>query len=92
MPHNIAILGASGYTGAELVRLISVHPSFRIVALSGDPKAGQRMSEVYPHLRFAVGPDVNTDDVHAMLAKISGSHNKNVSFLGPRTPPANDDL
>ena len=51
MPHNIAILGASGYTGAELVRLISVHPSFRIVALSGDRKAGQPMSEVYPHLR-----------------------------------------
>lgn len=51
MPHNIAILGASGYTGAELVRIIATHPSFNIVALTGDRKAGQPMSSVYPHLR-----------------------------------------
>ena len=51
MTHKIAILGASGYTGAELVRLIATHPSMEIVALSGDRKAGMAMSEVYPHLR-----------------------------------------
>ena len=58
MPHNIAILGASGYTGAELVRLISVHPSFQIKAMSGDRKAGQPMSSVYPHLRHMDLPDL----------------------------------
>ena len=58
MPHNIAILGASGYTGAELVRLIATHPSFKIVALSGDRKAGQPMSSVYPHLRHLDLPDL----------------------------------
>lgn len=58
MPHNIAILGASGYTGAELIRLISVHPSFRIVALTGDRKAGQPMASVYPHLRHLDLPDL----------------------------------
>ncbi len=36
MTHRIAILGASGYTGAELVRLIATHPGMRIVALSAD--------------------------------------------------------
>ncbi|KFI30763.1 N-acetyl-gamma-glutamyl-phosphate reductase [Paenirhodobacter enshiensis] len=51
MTQNVAILGASGYTGAELVRLIATHPSMRIVALSGDRKAGMRMGEVFPHLR-----------------------------------------
>lgn len=51
MTHKIAILGASGYTGAELVRLIATHPSMQIVALSGDRKAGQQMHEVFPHLR-----------------------------------------
>jgi len=50
MTHNIAILGASGYTGAELVRLIAGHPSMRIVALSGERKAGRPMAEVFPHL------------------------------------------
>ncbi len=51
MTHNIAILGASGYTGAELVRLIATHPSIKITALSGDRKAGQQMGAVFPHLR-----------------------------------------
>ncbi|MBT8415196.1 MAG: N-acetyl-gamma-glutamyl-phosphate reductase [Boseongicola sp.] len=58
MPHNIAILGASGYTGAELVRLIATHPTFQIKALSGDRKAGQPMSSVYPHLRHMDLPDL----------------------------------
>ena len=58
MPHNIAILGASGYTGAELVRLIATHPNFEIRALSGDRKAGQPMSSVYPHLRHLDLPDL----------------------------------
>ncbi|MGR3805525.1 N-acetyl-gamma-glutamyl-phosphate reductase [Marinibacterium profundimaris] len=51
MTHSIAILGASGYTGAELVRLIAGHPSIEIKALSADRKAGQTMAEVFPHLR-----------------------------------------
>lgn len=51
MTHRIAILGASGYTGAELVRLIATHPAMEIVALSGDRKAGMAMAEVFPHLR-----------------------------------------
>lgn len=48
---NIAILGASGYTGAELVRLISTHPGLRIAALTGERKAGQPMAAVFPFLR-----------------------------------------
>jgi N-acetyl-gamma-glutamyl-phosphate reductase len=51
MTYRIAILGASGYTGAELVRLIATHPSMRIVALSADRKAGMAMAEVFPFLR-----------------------------------------
>ena len=51
MTARIAILGASGYTGAELVRLIATHPGMQIVALSADRKAGQTMAEVFPFLR-----------------------------------------
>ncbi len=51
MTHRIAILGASGYTGAELVRLIATHSSMQIVALSADRKAGMAMAEVFPFLR-----------------------------------------
>ena len=58
MTQTIAILGASGYTGAELVRIIATHPSFRIVALSGERKAGQAMGTVFPHLRHMDLPDL----------------------------------
>ena len=51
MTHKMAILGASGYTGAELVRLIATHPMMQIVALSGDRKAGMTVAEVFPFLR-----------------------------------------
>ncbi|GAB4538090.1 MAG: N-acetyl-gamma-glutamyl-phosphate reductase [Ruegeria sp.] len=51
MTHKIAILGASGYTGAELVRLIADHPNMEIAALAAERKAGQIMAEVFPHLR-----------------------------------------
>ncbi|MCI5049881.1 MAG: N-acetyl-gamma-glutamyl-phosphate reductase [Rickettsiales bacterium] len=45
------ILGASGYTGAELLRLIPAHPAIELVALTGDSQAGKTIGEVYPHLR-----------------------------------------
>ncbi len=38
---NVAILGASGYTGAELLRLLAGHPRFRIAALTADRNAGE---------------------------------------------------
>ena len=56
MTHRIAILGASGYTGAELVRLIATHPRMQIVALSADRKAGLEMGEVFPFLRHLTLP------------------------------------
>ena len=51
MTYNVAILGASGYTGAELIRLIADHPSIAISALAADRKAGMDMADVFPHLR-----------------------------------------
>ena len=51
MTYNIAILGASGYTGAELIRLIAGHSQMKIVALGANSKAGQSLAEVFPHLR-----------------------------------------
>ena len=51
MTYSIAILGASGYTGAELIRLISSHSFIEIKALGAFSKAGQTVADVYPHLR-----------------------------------------
>ena len=60
MTHRVAILGASGYTGAELVRLIATHPSLEIAALTADRKAGMEMAEVFPHLRHLGLPRLTT--------------------------------
>lgn len=38
---NVAILGASGYTGAEVARLLSVNPSYRIAAMTAERQAGK---------------------------------------------------
>ena len=45
---KIGVLGASGYTGAELVRLLLRHPSVEIVLLTADRRAGKAMAEVFP--------------------------------------------
>jgi N-acetyl-gamma-glutamyl-phosphate reductase len=50
-PIHTAILGASGYTGAELLRLLAHHPRFVVTALTGDSQAGKPIDQVYPHLR-----------------------------------------
>lgn len=60
--HRIAILGASGYTGAELVRLAATHPTMQITALSAERKAGATMAEVFPHLRHLDLPRLVTVD------------------------------
>ena len=45
-----AILGASGYVGGELLRLIAAHPELAPAKLFGESKAGQPLSTVHPHL------------------------------------------
>ena len=47
---RIGILGATGYTGAELLRLLNDHPQARIVAMTAERYAGQPIEAVFPHL------------------------------------------
>jgi N-acetyl-gamma-glutamyl-phosphate reductase len=46
---KIGILGASGYTGADAVRLLARHPNVEIAALTANTHAGKTMAEVFPH-------------------------------------------
>ena len=54
---EVAILGASGYVGAELLRLCSGHPQLSPARLFGDSQAGQKLAAVHPHLAPAF-PDL----------------------------------
>src|SRR5712675_2125586 len=44
----VGVLGASGYTGSECVRLLLRHPQVEIALLTADRKAGQQMRDVFP--------------------------------------------
>ena len=59
---KIAVLGASGYTGAEFVRYALKHPSVQISALIAHSQAGQSMAQVYPQFLGADLPDLITVD------------------------------
>jgi N-acetyl-gamma-glutamyl-phosphate reductase len=59
---KIAILGASGYTGAELLRLLASHDRVEIVALTADRHAGKPIGAVFPHLAGRGLPDLVTID------------------------------
>jgi N-acetyl-gamma-glutamyl-phosphate reductase len=60
-----AILGASGYVGGELLRLIAAHPELALTQLFGESKAGQPLGAVHPHLAAAY-PDT-------LIEKFSGA-------------------
>jgi len=47
---RVGIIGASGYTGAELLRIAAMHPDFEVVVATGDTQAGTQASALYPSL------------------------------------------
>jgi N-acetyl-gamma-glutamyl-phosphate reductase len=68
---DIAVLGASGYTGSELVRLLLRHPNARLVTLTADSKAGREMAEVFPQFAHARLPKlVRIDDFDPASADV----------------------
>ena len=52
---RVGIVGASGYTGAELLRLAAGHPEMDVVLATGDTQAGAAVADLYPSLRPVYG-------------------------------------
>ena len=50
---DVAILGGSGFVGAELLRLCAGHPQLAATRLFGDSQAGAALADVHPHLALA---------------------------------------
>lgn len=51
MVYTVAIAGASGYAGGEVLRLLAAHPEFEVRTVTANKNAGQRLIDVQPHLR-----------------------------------------
>ena len=81
-----AILGASGYVGGELLRLLSAHPGLRATKLFGESKAGKDIAEVHPHLAvvhagtaFERFEDSALDGVDLIFAALPHGHSQDVA-------------
>jgi N-acetyl-gamma-glutamyl-phosphate reductase len=89
-----AILGASGYVGGELLRLLAVHPELAAVKLLGDSKAGQSLASVHPHLAAAYPSaiiekfDGDLDGIDFVFAALPHGHSQKLaeSILGNGIP------
>ena len=73
---KIGIIGASGYGGVQLVRLLLEHPQVEIVYLGGDSSAGKQYSSIYPHLGHCVDLNIEKIDLDEVAARCE------VVFLG----------
>jgi N-acetyl-gamma-glutamyl-phosphate reductase len=51
MSYSVAVAGASGYAGGEVLRLLAAHPEFEVTTVTAFSNAGQKLSSVQPHLR-----------------------------------------
>jgi N-acetyl-gamma-glutamyl-phosphate reductase len=94
---RIAVLGASGYTGADLVRLALAHPRIEIAALSANAKAGQTMAQVWPHFAPYPGlpPLVTAESIdYAGIDAVFGClpHAASAALLGTLKGPRIIDL
>ncbi len=61
--HPVAVLGASGYTGADLVRLLAAHPHTELRILTANAHAGKALAQVFPHLRPGLTGSAATPDL-----------------------------
>lgn len=93
---RIAVLGASGYTGADLVRLALGHPHIEIAALAAGARAGAAMADVWPHFAgYALPPIVAADAIDwSAIDVVFGClpHGASATLLAALRGPAIIDL
>lgn len=69
MSLSVAVAGASGYAGGELLRLLSTHPDFEVTCVTGRSAVGRTVSDIHPHLR-RYGALVFQDTTPELLASV----------------------
>lgn len=65
---RIGIIGATGYVGVELVRILAMHPHFRMTVLNSRSYTGKRFSDVYPAFRGLVDLELTEPDPDGLAA------------------------
>lgn len=87
---RVGVLGASGYTGADLVRLLVTHPRAEITLMTGERHAGKPMDAVFPHLGGIELPDLvkvedaNWDDCDVVVCGLPHGTTQEIIASLPR--------
>lgn len=68
MSLSVAIVGASGYTGAELLRLLYLHPEVEITSVSAGKAAGQSLVDIFPQFRGTLELELESFDADRTAA------------------------
>jgi N-acetyl-gamma-glutamyl-phosphate reductase len=63
VPINVGVVGGTGYTGVELLRLLSQHPAVRVGVITSRSEAGQRVADIYPNLRGHIDIAFSAPDI-----------------------------
>lgn len=63
---RVSVAGASGYSGAELIRLLAAHPRASLTALVAGKSSGQLLADVFPSFREIVDSELGETDWHAI--------------------------
>ena len=66
---SVGIVGASGYGGVQLVRLLMDHPEVEVVYLGGDNSAGKSFTDIYPHLTHHINQPIEPVDPEIIAAR-----------------------
>ena len=66
---NIAICGATGYTGLEIIRILLIHPKVAIKALTAKIDKPEKISEIFPELKGKLDMVCDNELVVSNLAK-----------------------
>ncbi len=66
MAIRVSVIGASGYGGAEAIRLLAGHPHVRLVHVTAETRQGQRLADLYPNLRGFVDLETEAADAAAI--------------------------
>jgi N-acetyl-gamma-glutamyl-phosphate reductase len=69
MGETVAIVGASGYGGVQLVRLLMDHPKIEVVYLGGDSSVGKSFVDLYPHFGQTTKLKIEPVDVAAIVQR-----------------------
>ncbi|MDD1658959.1 MAG: N-acetyl-gamma-glutamyl-phosphate reductase, partial [Methanomicrobiales archaeon] len=81
---KIAIIGASGYTGGDLIRLLLSHPSAEVVIATSRKLAGKRVDSVHPHLKGLTDllfQNPSVDRMDADVALLAVPHTAGMSYV-----------